>query len=568
MSQDSRIRMLGRQTTNNSTPPPPAPARILFKAIVKSCIQDPAMWTYLEDRRDDAKDFVSNPQFVDSAPRNALVVEPISDGAKGYPQILAYPFFPPHICMPVKPGETVWLIGEKAGELGTLPYWIARCPEKAEVDDLNYTHGDRRLFIEEQLTTSQQLEAATGTRPIILPKFENGDGTRSGESLTSFGLEIGQNAYDVIKGISFWYPYLSLEPVPRLSKRPQDMVIQGSNNTAIILGEDRGWTWQDRPNQSVPRDVRDALGALTPSDGAGGRKNFNGTIDIVAGRGRFMPTLPTLTGSLGSEPEATAPRTIENVHGEPIMNVTIDPTIETDKNPVINALDLPSYEGDPDFKYDSARVYVSMATDGDKNFGIDTEMGNLATPFGEEFTDREGEPFVVLCSDNLRLVARKDEEKDINGSIRIVKQGGLNDDHASLCMQPDGTIQISGSRIYLGRVADGEHRAGAGGDNILQVAQDGGRGGGPQATNSGGGHLDYMTEKQSNPAVRYQQLENLLNAICDCLNTTGVILTNYKSPGLGHPSATIANAATSLKGGSGRIRAMITALASERVFLE
>jgi len=566
-SQDSRTRMMGRQTVESATPPPPAPARILFKAVVKDCIQDLALWEYQADRRENAKYFVSNAQYVDSAPRNALIVQPISDGKKGSPQLIAYPFFPPHICMPVKPGETVWLMGEKAGDLGTLPYWISRCPEKAEVDDLNFTHGDRKLYTTTTLSTSAQLESAQATRPIILPKFQNGDGTRSGVSISSFGLENSNEAYSLIKEISFWYPYVKMEPVPRLSKRPQDLVVQGSNNTAIILGEDRGWTWQDRPDSNMPRDVRNTLGTITPSEDAGGTRSFNGTIDIVAGRGRFLPTNPTLTGSLGDAPEATAPRTIENYHDTTRPDL-VPATIETDKNPQINNETVPPYEGDPDFKYDSARVYVSMATDGDKNFGIDTGNENLATPFGEEFTDREGEPFVIMCSDNVRLVARKDEEKEINGSIRIVKQGDLAGDHASICLQPDGTIQISGSRIYLGRVPDNEHRAGAGETNVLQVAQDGGRGGGPDGTKSGSGRLDYMTEKGSNPVVRYQQLENLLNAICDTMQNAGSSLMGNKTPGFGRECTQVSNGGDCLVTGAASVRAMITGLASERVFTE
>ena len=561
MSQDSRIRMLGRNTASTTASPAPPPSRILYKAVVMDCIQDPVLWSLQESRKINIEFVVQNAQYIDSAPRNALIVRPISDGMKGATYMIAYPFFPPHICMPVKPGEQVWLMGEKAGDLGTLPYWIARCPESAQVDDVNYTHGDRRLFTITDLSTSEVLESAQATRPIILPGFQNGDGTRSGESLSSSGLSDPKEAYEVNRDVSEWYPYLSLEPVPRLTKRPQDLVIQGSNNTAIILGEDRGWTYESRPDANARRDLRDSLGDLQPSEGAGGRKNFNGTIDIVVGRGRFLPTLPTLTGSLGSDPEATAPRTIENQWG----------TVETDKNPQINDLStISSCEGDPDFKYDSARVYVSMATDGDKNFGIDTSAGNLATPFGQEFTDREAEPFVIMCSDNVRLIARKDEEKDINGSIRIVKQGTLNGDHASICLQPDGTIQISGNKIYLGRVPDQEHRPGAGAENILQFAEDGGRGGGPDGTfgDSAAGRLPWAAEKGSNPMVRYQQLENLLNAICDTFDQFTATVLTHRTPGYGHPCLQINSAASLMKSKSAQIRLMIPALASERIFGE
>lgn len=560
---DSRGRMLGRNTVQGQMEgsAPPTNARVLYRAIVVDCIQDPNC--YDEVRRIIDQVVIANPQFMSTVPRNSLIVQPISDGlAKSTGTVLAYPFFPPHICMPVKPGEQVWLMGEKAGDLGTLPFWIARCPEPLQIDDVNYTHGDRKLALNTGLSTASELAALQGTADIKLPGFNNGDGTPSGSTLSNIPLGLAteeEDGYEFINRTSFWTQYLSNEPVPRFSKRPQDLVLQGSNNTAIILGEDRGWGYEDRPNNSELRTAPVGLGGVVPSEEAGGQVGFNGTIDIVAGRGRFLPINPTVTGSIGDTPEttSTAPRTIENQRG----------TFETDKNPVTNNLDPleTADEGDPDFKDDSSRVYVSMHTAGDKNFGIDTKNGNIATPFEGEFSDLEGEPFVVMCSDNVRIVARKNDDHDINGSIRIVKQGTLNDDHACIVLQPDGTIQISGNKIYLGRVKDNEDRPG--GEGALPRAADGGLGSGPDGTMTGDGRLP-ATSRLANPMVRYYQLEHLVHLLCDGIINFSAVLQTHSTPGFGYPSPQINAAATSLAGTATQVKSLVVTLASERIYGE
>ena len=370
-------------------------------------------------------------------------------------------------------------------------------------------------------------------------------------------MQEGQTAYDHWFAIDDWHNKIIFDPVPRLSKRPGDLVLQGSNNTAIILGTDRGWTYQDRDalsSRSVAaegefnRQSSEYLGDLMPAEGAG-LTNFNGTIDIVVGRGRFMPEKTTTESSKGDDAELTSVRTIENIRGN----------TEADKNPQINDLtQLPHTEGDPDFATDSARLYVSMKTSADINFGIDTQNENMATPFGAEIEDIVEEPFVVAMSDNVRIIARKDEEKEINGTIRIVKQGSVDDDLACIVLQPDGSIQISGSKIYLGRVSGDFPN-----ETIGFPATDGGRGEGPD----GSGDIE-ATDKMAQPFIRYQQLEDLINKLCDEIVSFCNTVNTHTTPGYGHPSEQINAAADALRSGAEGVRGMIPNLASERIFGE
>jgi hypothetical protein len=111
----------------------------------------------------------------------------------------------------------------------------------------------------------------------------------------------------------------------------------------------------------------------------------------------------------------------------------------------------------------------------DEYFDIKTDK--IPTSFESTITDFSADPLkesacVVIKSDEVRIIARKkDADKpkgspEINGSIRIIKEGDKKGDAACILILPDGTIQISGSKIILGRVEadDGKKETTAGGD--------------------------------------------------------------------------------------------------------
>ena len=527
---DARAKMITSGPTAKSAMMSEAPAgsaRVLYKAVVVEYLNDPSVFTpeYLEqtyggisdsgDEEENSLPNLENTPFLAGAPRNSCIVRVISGGVdKQKAPILAYPFFPPHMCFPAKPGEQVWLISEKPDSLGELPLWICRVPENLQIDDINFTHGDRKLGEETSQTTSEKLESQEEDSENKIPKFPNG-GASAGS--TSLKPELGnneetpfeeqENSYDVIVSNSKSYLDFTPEQVPRLTKRPGDLVFQGSNNTAIILGEDRGWGPDSDPPEA------EFSNASAPYDPNILQK---GTIDIVAGRGRWTKDgeiTPTDTSTIGDDPKNTQPRLIKNARKDEVSYV------EVDKNPGINNIDPVIPEGDPDLIRDCSRIYVSMKTSGDQNFGISNTNveDSMATGFDAAIEDADDAPYVVIKSDEVRLIARKDEDNDINGSIRIVKQGTKNDDLAAIVLLPDGTIQISGSKIYLGR-----------------STSDDGVGGGPG-------------EGKSQPYVKYQELEDLWNAFMDEMSEFCDTLLTHTTPGYGAPSIQLNDAATTLK---------------------
>jgi len=180
------------------------------------------------------------------------------------------------------------------------------------------------------------------------------------------------------------------------------------------MSDDRGWGADESPGDSETSNA-----SKTDEER---ERVLAGSIDVVAGRGRFL-------ADPGSDPSNTSPKSVDNARGE----------TETDKfflNPT---------EGDPDFVRDSSRVYVSMNTDGDAKLGLE-----FPSIDGTDVSAVEQSPFVIVKSDEIRIVARKDGDNDINGSIKIVKEGEEGEDKAVIVIQPDGSILISGPKVSIG----------------------------------------------------------------------------------------------------------------------
>jgi hypothetical protein len=485
------------------------------------------------------------------APRNSLIVKAVAGKGSSIPtdSTLCYPFFPPHFGMPIKPGEQVWVMKENSDSVSPYSYWITRVAEPNFVDDINYTHAERRFDLYVDKVTSESASSIEGdsageeVNPFDglkdegktpgPPAFNNtpeGDDRADATLSSNTPEEADINPYDQIYTGSFAMQSFKMEPVPRFTKRPGDLVIQGSNNTLICLGQDRGWNLENRPDgaehSNAYVDVDTSGAAVEPIP------DFCGTIDIVSGRGRFYPQTPPDPDN--SQIKDTSPRVITNIRGN----------FETDKNPAsyindavrssvpYNRLDRPQ-EGDPDFLTDASRIYVSMRTDGDANFNITSDI--IPPLFEGELSNIVESPFVVIKSDEVRIVARKETDRgSINGSVRIIKEGTVGEDAASIYLLPDGTVQLTGTKIYMGQADQG---AGPG-------------------------------EGSSEPYIKYSELESLLTKVFDNIDQFCQKLLTHTTPGYGAPSVQIVQGATQLQTEIQQRKQEIENLKSSRIFGE
>ena len=90
---------------------------------------------------------LNNPDILEFAPRNSIIARIISMGEEksGAGDMVCYPFFQSHISLPLKQGEQVWIFVESPDAPKTVGFWMSRISEPDYVEDINYTHGERRF---------------------------------------------------------------------------------------------------------------------------------------------------------------------------------------------------------------------------------------------------------------------------------------------------------------------------------------------------------------------------------------------------------------------------------------
>ncbi len=515
------------------------------EALVEEVISDTSLYTQ-EKMREVVPTIANKRQFCDEppdqqdgeetnkyylrAPRNSIIgraKDSCKDNKADAPGSMTvyYPFFSSHLVLPVKPGETVWTFAS-----GNTHYWVTRVHSAIHVEDPNFSHSDRSNAtpVRSGLILSPEGQQPPGGDSGVvsrIPNFPDGNSyeTRDTDKRDQTEDDVKaqkpekrtfQREDDVPGNTHYETIYLNnneagsivYEPVPILTRRPGDLVLQGSNNTAIILGIDRGYDSTTRPD-----------GQITNASSLPLMKNRAGTIDIVAGRGRFLE--PGLDfESLNDTPHAdgtTQPRIIKNIREdfERDKNLGLDEGHAPDGAHLINVS-----EGDPDFLHDASRVYVSMQTNPDKMLGYDvasslpkTVGAGDASNAGADVAAVTDAGSVILKSDEIRIVARQEvgsgsaTEPDVNGSIKIIKEGAADsrdgNGRAVIMIQPDGTIVIDGPKVVIGSGTQANTAAESGGDD------------------NGAGAQVALGLGATEPMVLGTQLQGILTAIINVLDT-------------------------------------------------
>lgn len=380
---------------------------VFFKGVVVDVLNSTSDVSVTNQSINDHKSLITT-EAMKNFPRNTVIVKTISEGAakRSGIKVVCYPFFSSHLCMPLKLGEYVWFIYENTDNRGSLAYWLSRVSEPDHVEDVNYAFASRTYT---QPTKKPEKKASDKFEGVSAESDEVQ--TYSWESPTADPLEMAK-LIEVSQKIN------RFESVPRYTKRQGDLVLQGSNNSLIMLGEERGhWA----PNQFL------VSSANTPADGI---QPGQPAIDIVVGRGSKSDESSKAKLSLGNY-GITKGKTIKNEFG----------LQELDKR---NKL---SMEGDPHFSVDATRVYLTANSNNinssyhpDKLLGVSLpDAPGRSQPVGSE-----PGAFAVIKSDNLRLVARE------AGSIRVIKEptnGSTNG--AAIMMFNDGEMQLAANRLNL-----------------------------------------------------------------------------------------------------------------------
>lgn len=365
---------------------------VFHRGFVVDVITSTSGLTVLNKEIESYKSLVTSTSLK-SIPRNTAIVKDISRGSSKLSgkEIVCYPFFSSHLSMPLKPGEAVWFIFEDPEDQGELAYWISRVSEPNHVEDVNFSFFSRTYRQDpnkKKKTASEKFDA-----PV-----EEGDvaQTDSFYSPTS-------DPTEMMSIVEYSKKIHRFEAVPRYNKRVGDLIIQGSNNSLIMLGEERGHY------SNNPTDIKFSANRndITPGHGA---------IDIVVGRGKG---------------ESTAGKKIKNELG-------VEEIDKRNENAV---------EGDAHFLSDASRIYLTANSFEPNAPYHPDELLNITLPSdkGLDFSIKNDiGSFAIVKSDNLRLVGRS------AGSIRIIKESTPSvNDGAAILLHADGTVQISASNKVL-----------------------------------------------------------------------------------------------------------------------
>jgi len=418
----------------------------LLKAAVQAVVNDRG-WNSIDglDERMATKD---HPQY----PENSIIVKILTQDIYSIDNNmqLCYPFFSSHVGMPLKAGETVWIFKD-----GTNYYWLSRIHGDINTEDVNYSHFQRSFTSDDPGSSGGTYEEAEAS-PTLPDFFDNSNAPIYFEGEFNDIME---------KNI--------IHPVPRFRKFPADLTLQGSHNTLINLGIDRGWKKHD----DFKSEKLLELNILEPQSNANREETYKfeedislGAIDIVAGRGRYPPT-----DIINLSVETAVVGRTEGVIIETGTEILENPVFENLKRD--SRFDLSPVEGDPDFGYDASRLYVAIKTSGDENFSLEHP----------KIQPVEDSAFIVAKSDEIRLIARRQEASgadreglpslpnvidDINGSIRIIREGKYDGDHANtdgsgqavIMLLDDGSIHIDAHKITIG---SGRENGNGEGDQIF-----------------------------------------------------------------------------------------------------
>lgn len=349
---------------------------------------------------------VSNLKDASVAPRNSIIGKLINNN--GYHSsnktMVFYPFFS-HLSLPVKPGEHVWAMFENpeysAGELG---YWISKIAEPHFVDDVNHTHSNRKFdpsFLPGIIAQSEGKDTPVYEFPPGAVQEDNGARFIVPETVTLLGDE---KSYEKIITEADASKLTIKEPIPRYRKRPSETTLEGSNNTLITLG-----TTRKGPVSEFSEDQDKGKQPKLPSK----EDQINsGQIDIVTGRGQTEKTSgKKVTNSIGKEELGKSKK------------------------------ELVENEGEPDYKNDRSRILLSMNVNSDEDF----EISQVVSKSGGS---SENSGYIVVKTDRVRIVARKDIVILVAGSEEKDNQGNVKDTSADPSKCASITLKTSGDIVF------------------------------------------------------------------------------------------------------------------------
>ena len=382
---------------------------------------------------------ITNKDLVNSAPINSIIasiVDPGRSNLDGELPVLCYPFFPPHLSLPLKQGEYVWLL-ECDIKGSKMYYWMCRQVGPIHVDDLNFTNMERLIKANE---AQDSFIASDGAKDVSADLLEaavtlDRSATNSNSNISFSNLFANSAAYR---------SEFTGEPVPRLAKDCSDLLLQGSNNTGIHLTTEKFSDIESLDLQSAKYSGKESNEDSLPT-----RKADCAAIDIYVKRKR--DSLDQVLGLVETTEKFEGINTAKNICDQEVYTY-----LENDKMAALRYKDDTVFDRElSDDSRDTinvgARLYLSHKCDVDNTFlinfsalGDNTKLGPSIITFAQHNR--------VIGDQDVRIVSRNGQsyvDLDEKGNIILkASKGG-----AYISIRTDGSIAIvpgTNGLLYLG----------------------------------------------------------------------------------------------------------------------
>ena len=382
---------------------------------------------------------LKNKELVDSAPINSIIAQVIDPGAStkdGSLPVLCYPFFPPHMSLPLKPGEYVWLI-ECDVKGSKMYYWMCRQVGTIHVDDVNFTNMERIASTEIAQEKYDKSEKTKKPSDELLQQSATlNRAPNSSNSNTSFDRLFGNS--------NAFRSEFTGEPVPRMVKDCADLLLQGSNNAGIHITTEK---FSNLVEMNV--DISKLSGKPDKNDSTPNRKPDMSAIDIFVKRKK--DDLDKIVGLIDNVEKYEKINTVKNNCDDDVYSFLENDKMATlryqddtvhDKELIDNATDAIDV---------GARVYLSHKCNVDNTFAINIDDLDDNSKLGPSIATYAQHNRVIGDQD-VRLISRQGQSFiniDSEGNIVIkAAKGG-----AYISLKKDGSIAIvpgPDGLLYLG----------------------------------------------------------------------------------------------------------------------
>lgn len=381
---------------------------------------------------------IENSDLIETMPMNSIfsyIVDNNRSQDSGK-YVVCYPFFPPHLSLPLKAGEYVWIIREKIGNLNYY-YWLCRKVAPLQIDDLNFTNFERIPAVSNILTAKSNLSEReidiNGAYSLDEASTANYDTRIKGTAQNSSNLPVRLSTL-LNQSFSNKKDFTG-EPVPRLAKGSGDLLLQGSNNAGIhITTEKFGTGLNAAANTAFSLGTSENINAkpLSPAiDLFVGRKKKSISDIAFSGKFSFVDKSRTQTGKMNFVANSSLIQSNEFIENDKMANVRLSDESVFDheiNDNITDGVDVAarlylSHNSSPDFTFGSSFDVLSghtgecVVTYADINRVVGNESARIVSKKGESFIDLDpnGNAVIKASKDN----GQQFLSLGVNGTTRL-----------------------------------------------------------------------------------------------------------------------------------------------------